>query len=307
MLSHVRDSLRQVNDSSWIIGGKLLLTRYAQDKQIHADELIPTWSAGPESYFMITEPRHLPAPQTPQPEIPFVKVYDAGDAHVCWKIGDAFLKLIEIDDPGVTPEHVTIRYLETLKLNFTIPKVHYHGEWDDRYYLILSQVPGQTLMKAWPLMSEELKQYYVDQVTDACKTLAAVQSKSMGGVDGKYLPENYLTTELIDGEVEYETKVLEKNCKDLGMDCTSFVFYHCDLGPGNIIVDLSTRSLGIIDWECAGFVPRQWIRTKFRLCAGMDLDDPGFTHEWRLRMKIRLGEEGFTDVATTWMRWSGLV
>ncbi len=33
------------------------------------------------------------------------------------------------------------------------------------------------------------------------------------------------------------------------MDCSSFGFYHCDLGPGNIIVN---DRIGILDWETAG-------------------------------------------------------
>ena len=56
------------------------------------------------------------------------------------------------------------------------------------------------------------------------------------------------------------------------MECSSFYFYHCDLGPVNIIVDSATESIGLIDWEIAGFVPRDWIRTKFHCYSGHDLE-----------------------------------
>lgn len=57
----------------------------------------------------------------------------------------------------------------------------------------------------------------------------------------------------------------------LGMECSPLVFYHCDLGPGNIIIDPEDDSIGIIDWETAGYVPKDWIRTKFCLSSGINL------------------------------------
>ena len=71
-------------------------------------------------------------------------------------------------------------------------------------------------------------------------------------VDGGDLSEYYLAkTESMDpGQ-------LRDNAIAMGVDVSSLVFYHCDLGPGNIIVNPEKRRLGIIDWEIAGFVPRE--------------------------------------------------
>ncbi len=80
------------------------------------------------------------------------------------------------------------------------------------------------------------------------------------------------------------------------MDCSTLVFYHCDLGPSNIMVDLQTDNIGIIDWETAGFVPREWIRTKFRVSSGMDLST-GEGVDWRKRVMLHMGQLGYTDVA----------
>lgn len=55
------------------------------------------------------------------------------------------------------------------------------------------------------------------------------------------------------------------------MDCSSFVFYHADLNSTNIIVN--DQSVGIVDWEIAGYVPRGWIRTKFLISAAMVLEN----------------------------------
>ena len=40
------------------------------------------------------------------------------------------------------------------------------------------------------------------------------------------------------------------------MDCSIFSLCHCDLGPGNILV--AGQSIGIIDWEMAGWWPAYW-------------------------------------------------
>ncbi len=89
------------------------------------------------------------------------------------------------------------------------------------------------------------------------------------------------------------------------MDCSTFTFYHCDLGPGNIIVSLAEGSIGIIDWETAGFVPKEWIRTKFCVSSGMDLPegDQDSRVDWRRRVQRELEKEGFPEIAERWMTW----
>ena len=32
---------------------------------------------------------------------------------------------------------------------------------------------------------------------------------------------------------------------------------------------------GLLDWECDGFLPREWIATKFRVSGGLDFDWDG--------------------------------
>ena len=77
------------------------------------------------------------------------------------------------------------------------------------------------------------------------------------------------------------------------------MFYHCELGAGNIIVDLEKKIIGIIDWNFAGCVPIEWVGTKLRISGGIDVDD--FAHEeraeWRKRVQLELGESGFSEAA----------
>lgn len=232
-------------------------------------------------------------------------------------MGDAFLKVLIPLSPDTTREHVTLEALHRMNLSFTLPKVLYHGEWNERYYLVVSKIPGQTLSKAWPHMSETCRDQCVDRVVSICKELSATHAEEITGIDGNHVPEQWLADNSPRGpsgtppkyEFDFRPETFLKNCREVeGMDCSlPFQFYHCDLGPGNIIVDFVADQVvvGVIDWECAGFFPRHWIRTKFRMCSSMDLPE-GDTSDWRARVQRKLGEEGFPEVAEAWMVWRGI-
>jgi hypothetical protein len=116
-------------------------------------------------------------------------------------------------------------------------------------------------------------------VVKVCKEMAEWEGHSFGGVDGQNIPKRYLLMPC--GLEDFNSTNLLAACEAMGMDCLRFVFYHADLGPTNIIVEEkpSAGKVGIIDFEIAGYFPRSWIRTRFRISSGMDLsrsatDDP---------------------------------
>lgn len=113
---------------------------------------------------------------------------------------------------------------------------------------------GQTLATAWHGMGEEIKHYYGSRIADACEELAAWENDEIIGVDGRCLSNAFLIPYGM--PKDYNLQNLRKTCQDLKLDCPIFVFYHCDLGPGNMIVNSDKKGLGIIDWETAGFVPK---------------------------------------------------
>lgn len=304
--------LRQVNADVWIIGGRLLLCHQTLPGDC-------SWSDGHGKFFTISKatalniqsPTCTRVEPRPNPGIQLIHAAGRSHPHAVWKIGEAFLKVIRPLSPGITREHDTLSALREMKLDFTIPDVLYHGEWDDRYYLFLSKIPGQAIHEIWPVLKKEEREDCVRRVASICKQLSVREETFIGGLDGKNIPEFYLTQN--DANPDFSRENLLRNCKILGMDCSTFVFYHCDLGPGNIIINPDDKSLGIIDWECAGFVPRAWVRTKFRVCGGMDLEmTPGTDtniprHDWRLQMQQRLGKDGFVDVATNWLQWHSYI
>ncbi|KAI0191353.1 hypothetical protein F4808DRAFT_453689 [Astrocystis sublimbata] len=288
----IRESVLEVDENSWIVGKNLLLSRHATASQSEC-----CWSDGRGAWFSISEAGYPPPQARPlSPTSPIQLVHDAGDCNAAWQIGEAFLKVQAMSIASRTREHTTLNYLHDPANGppptFPIPHVLFHREDDNIYYLLTSRVPGAT------------KQACVEQVANICKVLAQRQNDKICGVDGRELSETWMRPpQAVDG---YSHEVLLAYCIEIGMDGDDvFVLHHCDMGPTNVIVDQTNGcTVGLIDWEVTGFVPKAWIRTKFCVCWAMDLDFPGEDSEkskdWRHRIQLRLAQEGYTEVAEAW-------
>ncbi|KAF2757255.1 hypothetical protein EJ05DRAFT_60594 [Pseudovirgaria hyperparasitica] len=295
----IEQSVKQVSPNTWLIGS-LVLHRST------CGSCLATWSDDGERSFALTE-APVPPPLTTSlpPDNPHIQlVYSAGVSSAVWSVGKkAFCKVKSIVS-GTTPEAATIDFVRKKQPDFAMPEVLYHTEYHGRSYLFLSRVPGRTLADAWPTLNEAWRQYYVTAVTEICKEMQEWTADRLSGVDGRNIPEQYLVKSRT--AKDYSPGSLEKGCRAMAMDCSSFVFYHADLGPGNIIVenDPNSGTVGIVDWETAGYFPRGWIRTKFRICSGMDLssstDNPV---RWRSEVQRSLGANGFEDYSSAWQLW----
>jgi aminoglycoside phosphotransferase len=252
----------------------------------------------------------------PENSSPISRVHAVQNQAAVWRAGEAFIKAHHMEYPDVTREHVTLQFLKDREaqsdFGFEFPSVLYHFENGLIYFLVVSRVPGQTLDEAWPNMDQTLREYYIGKIADVCDRLVAWKGNCIAGVDGNQLLEPYLikpSNNNSNSDNGKKTDVLSpeqllKNCTQMRMDISTFVFCHCDLGPTNILVDVSTGSLGIIDWEISGYVPVEWVRTKFRLSSGMDLGlncgDEDSRRDWRRGVANRLGMMGYGDVVDAW-------
>lgn len=297
--THINESIREVDSDSWLIAGKLLLSRQPSPS---AEK--PSWSDGKGRFFVLSDaPDPLPESKSlAQDSAALPMVHAAGDQSAVWRAGEAFVKVHDILWPDATREHVTLAFLKAKgPLDFDFPEVIYNGEFDKRYYLILTSVPGRTLSEEWPEMDEAMRQRYVWRVADICAKLAKWKGNTICGVDGRQLLEVYLSEG--DSTDMLAPEQLRKNCLQMSMDVSSLVFCHLDLGPCNLIVDPAKDSIGIIDWELAGYVPREWVKTKFNLSSGMDFPtaDASERSGWRRLVATRLAEIGFTDAIDGWL------
>ncbi|KAI0537384.1 kinase-like domain-containing protein [Xylaria digitata] len=301
-MSSIGNSFRQIDDNSWLVAGSLLLCR----KPVPDSELA-SWSDGNGGFFVLSAASTTPSETQPLSSTGEIrKVYDAGGVSAVWRVGEAFIKLKEMLSSDATKEHTTLEYLRDRQpLNFRIPDIYYHTDLGNRYLIVLGRLAGRTLNDAWDEMEDTARQEYVCRIAKICMELATWEGEIIGGVDGKQLTDLYLLKS--SAEVDFNPDHLLKNCKEIGMDCSSLVFYHCDLGPGNIILDECDGSIGIIDWETAGYVPREWIRTKFRCSSGLDLSERAGQSvprtDWRRRVSQELERLGFSDVVEHWPAW----
>ncbi|KAI0202323.1 hypothetical protein F4808DRAFT_468463 [Astrocystis sublimbata] len=259
-MSSVRDSLRQIDNNSWLLSESLLLCRK-------------------DSRFFVLSQASTPLTEThPLSDIGEIqKVYNARDK--------SYLR-------GRQP------------LGFSIPNIYFHTNLRNRYLIITSALPGRTLYDSWHEMEETVRQECISRIAKICMELASWEGDSISGVDGKQLADRYF---IKSREMNFDPDNLLKNCKEVGMNCSSFHFYHCDLGSGNILYDEEDGSIGIIDWETAGYVPKEWIRTKFRCSSGLDLPERAGSDipstDWRRRVSQELEKLGFSDVVHDWEAW----
>lgn len=306
---HLNDSIRGVDPSSWLIANTLLLTHSPSPLPGKIQTNQTCWSDSYGGHFALSSaPNPLPdSKPLAEDSSSITRVHAVDNQAAVWRAGEAFIKAHRMDYPDVTREHVTLQFLKDQQpQGFEFPNALYHFETGSRYYIITSRVPGQLLDEAWPSLDETLRQFYIGKIADICSCLASWRGDIISGVDGRQLSERYLAKFNSKTADALSPQQLMNNCTEISMDISTLVFYHCDLGPTNILVDVSTGSLGIIDWEIAGYVPIEWIRTKFRLSAGMDLsqgDDDDSRRDWRRKVAQHLGKLGYNDVVEAWWKF----
>ncbi len=297
---HINKSLKQINSNTWSIGNLVLFRSESPSETAKwVDE------ADGSNYTITKNPNYLPSTSVDSPHIELI--HEAGDASAVWSIGNSAICKVRYLEEGVTPEAVTLDFVQKKSPSFQTPKVLYYAYDEDRSYLFLQKLPGQTLDAAWPTLNADWRSHYANTVVKICQEMENWEGKCFGGVDGGNIPEWYL----IKGRAnkDLSSKNLLAVCSELGMDCSKFVFAHLDLGPTNLIVEKEPRlgSIAVIDFEIAGYVPREWIRTKFGVSSGLDLSATTDPHSWRKTVQECLGQVGFPDVGKNWCSWWGYV
>ncbi|KAF2760068.1 hypothetical protein EJ05DRAFT_271274 [Pseudovirgaria hyperparasitica] len=273
--NHINKSFKQIDRSTWLIG-KFVLHRSPSPSDT------ATWNDDSDNSSYTLTP---------------------GDASAVWSIGGNAICKVRYTEEGVTPESVTLNFVKDRQPSFETPRVLHHAFDKDRSYLFIQRLQGRTLDTAWPTLNDYWKTHYMSAVVDACLEMTQWRSSALGGVDNQYIPEYFLAGPKDD------FSVLHSGFESIGMDCSSFVFYHADLGPTNIIVEHepNTGRIGIIDFEISGYFPLGWIRTKFRLSSGMNFSAMASDNAiaWRAGIQKMLEAKGFEDYSQAWIKWRG--
>lgn len=140
-------------------------------------------------------------------------------------------------------------------------------------------------------MDTDKRQRVAGLVAEVCRELAAFESDNITKTDLNWI--NPLCEQRDDAP-----DALRKHCEGLGMDCSTYIFSHNDLGPTNILIDDGNR-LAVIDWDMAGYCPWAWVRTKFAVCGALDVERVGEVETdsgYRMLVEGQLGRMGFPEV-----------
>lgn len=234
------DIWRQIDENTWLLGDRMLLSRCSTPWNLGTDDCLYTWrdNENPASFYaLLKAPSPLPPKSRPIRPLhnssPIQLIYDAGGARLgqhasaIWKVGGIYFKIkyTQWTLPTHMPrEHIILdalhkRHLRA-PLNFAYPKVLYHVECNNRYYLITTSVPGSTVRDAWPAMTEAAKQRCAENVASVCRELAYWRSDQMGFVDG--IHDERLGTWLFPRSDNTPPEKLIAKCEDLGIDVSAF-------------------------------------------------------------------------------------
>lgn len=160
------------------------------------------------------------------------------------------------------------------------PRIVDVGEYSGKTYMIMTRLPGEHLIEVMHLMSYAERDRFADDLADCVAQLRKIPNhtpyrfaNTVGGpITDHRLPEgqpgpynseadfnNYLTSHL--GCTP--DKVLDG--LTMHQDHRSF-FTHSDFFSLNLLVE-GGRLTGIVDWECAGYMPEYWEFIKAKRAA----------------------------------------
>ncbi|POR31094.1 Kinase-like domain-containing protein [Tolypocladium paradoxum] len=286
---HVRDSVKQIDKTSWLVGSKHVL-RHVQGPR-REDCLWENSSDG--SYYTLSAAPVPPPDAGPlAPDGHALQIHDAGDVSAVFSFGDALIIKVRIANDNTRREPETLAFLAQQQLSFDIPTVLFYTEDAGKTYLVEPCAPGKRLNEAWWEMPEEEKEHVVTRVSEICAEIKVFRSSDLTGVDYNWLDP-------LQEPGDQRVEVLQQHCKELGMDCSVFVLSHNDLGPTNIIIN--GNRIVVLDWEMAGYAPLEWVRTKFAICGALCVERVSSTSvernsEYPVRVEQKLGEMGFPEV-----------
>ncbi|KAM0558468.1 hypothetical protein ACHAPJ_004658 [Fusarium lateritium] len=286
------DFLVEVDDDSWIIGG-VMISRHTSRPSCES-----FWGDGEGGFFSVSKaPSPRPSTRPISDKCPLANIFHTETTQGTWKIGLAELRIAI--NVGTTPEHVTLEALEKKDFGFQTPKVYYHGVHDRNYHIIFEALPGKYLSDVWLDADEALRKRYAEQIAHAYHELSTWRGDSICGVDGNFVHEIFLCAEGCYDRNAFTPEKLRKNCEEIGMDSSNVVFAHNNMMPLSFIVN-QDGLVGISRWESAGFVPKDWVRTKTRSNAFLEGARPCFKqltreqmHDWEAKFESAIKDQGF--------------
>ncbi|KAK2807524.1 hypothetical protein FQN50_005392 [Emmonsiellopsis sp. PD_5] len=186
------------------------------------------------------------------------------DEHRVWKSG-ARMDQRETDAMKFIAANTTIPVPKVYETRFADSNT---SESSD---IIIEYMPGETLEKAWPTLSEDDRISICQQLGGYLAQLQNLKGKrieAMNGarvtvglrfprLGGPFETEAEFNDFLVDGVHKRVTRKLKQYARAALIDTHEIHFAHGDFNPRNILVD-GGKVTAILDWEKAGWFPAYW-------------------------------------------------
>jgi Phosphotransferase enzyme family len=312
-------SVRRVRETFWVLGTSMVCEC---DSKPSANS-IASWTDPAGNIFSVRkiseQEQELKSGSLDAQEAEADRMHQAGTGAAVWRLGDAFCK-VKAWCEGMELEADAIAFARQNAPSVPVPEVlctWIDHSWN-RSFIILRAVKGETLARAWPLLTDAQRQRVASAVASFCEELASTTSSNIQSASGCGTLEPFLTAHPPAVEPSWKPHLLgplsvrelhiylTKINSDVQMEFgDTFNYYHADLGPTNILVSNQGEINGIIDWESAGFYPRFWIGTKPLVSAGFFLNgtDIDKRKAWSTLLSRSLEEKGFMSHVEHYQTW----
>ncbi|KAH8684345.1 kinase-like domain-containing protein [Tricladium varicosporioides] len=187
------------------------------------------------------------------------------------KRGNTFRLRREVEAMNYVQSHTSIPIPPILDIHLKT------DEDKEESWILMKQLPGCQLGKAWPTMSESAQAYTIRQLKSYFEELHRLHPSDPGWIGScskgpayDHRLNNMFTVGPFASISEFHDFLVApvRNCprpewvakyRNLLPDSHNIIFAHADVSWENILVDPATGNVtGILDWEMAGFWPDWW-------------------------------------------------
>lgn len=210
-------------------------------------------------------------------------------------------KSVRLGRSFLSAEH---RNMELVAQYTSVPVPHIHKLFatNEFEHLVMEKMPGITLERAWPGLTDREREDVADQVVQFVGQFRLLQSTA---IDAAALHREPLCAGLKDSisftsermknyvHCEAATQYVHKRCAALGNPPN--VFTHGDLDWSNIMVTDKKKVCGIIDMESSGYFPPYW---EWLSVKRLSRDQPDGS--WFRLLEERLGRDKPSQWAGMW-------
>ena len=318
-----RESVKRINPQLWTLGSNLICTKFGAH-DVHPHNSIVSWQDGNGIFHLLPRDDSL-LMNLNEGDSATDRIQECGTGGGVWGIGNEVICKVKGWSEERQLEASTLNFVRDNFTSIPLPEVLY--SWIDRAinrtFLIMRRVHARTLNAAWPSLSTSQRQSIANKMADYCVTLAGKTSSQYESVSGYGVFEYWLmgcppasnltwlpmTLGPLSGPElhEYMSNISNEPIPDFD---NTFLFYHCDLGPTNILIsDDGDSVVAIIDWEAAAYFPSFWVATRpatnwayYRL-SELTVE-PQEQNEWSSLFTRALVAKGFSCQDIVFTKWS---